>query len=195
MGDILRGAVAGDQEALQSLLALISLLAIIPSAILFIINQANQISQRREEKHRYLTDQYHLFLGHCLGFPELRLGYGPAPPENSLTQRQKYQRDVLFDLITSLFEAVYISYAHKVSSYRRAQWSGWDQYIDVFVKRTDYRDWWIRVIFGGDTSVLTDNRELRSGFSQYDTRFEFFIVSKLRAYNWRTERSPSLPAQ
>lgn len=178
----------GDAEALAGVAALVSIFAILPAALLFIINQLYQNSQLREEKHRHVIERYQAFLEMCLAHPELRLEYGDSVPNNKLSEKQLYQRDVLFDLLTSIFERAYLTYARRISSNRRAQWGGWDDYIEIYLDRPDYREWWLRVMFEGDPAFLEQDEEsaLAINTSQYDVRFERYMFGKLRAYDWKS---------
>lgn len=186
MRELLISALGGDVESLQGLAALVSIIAILPAAFLFIINQWRQNSLLRNERHRYVTDQYHAFLDRCVALPQLRLGPYESVADTRLTEAERYQRDTLFDLLTSIFESAYLAYANRTSSHRRRQWGGWDRYIDMYVHRSDYRDWWWRVIFSGDREYLNqDDAEIAElNPSQLDLQFELYMVYKLRPFDW-----------
>ena len=178
-------ALQGDVDALQGVAAFVAILAIIPSAILFVINQLHQNGKLRSERHRYATDQYHMFLDRCLQHPQLRLGPYDPVPVNELTADQLYQRDTLFDLLSSIFEGAYLAYANRLRSYRKRQWGGWEAYIEMYVARADYREWWQRVVFDGDRKYLFDPAESDANVSQYDRRFERYILGRLREFPWQ----------
>jgi len=174
VGHILTQAWGGHSDAIQSLASLISVLAIIPSAIIFIINQIYQNALLRENKHKYVTERYEEFLNLCLLYPELRLGYGMPVAVGRLTKARLYQRDILFELLTSIFESAYLTYSNRINSSRSQQWGGWEDYIAHFTMRSDYQEWWIRVVQDGDFELT------KEGTSQYDLRFERYMFSKFR---------------
>lgn len=186
MRELFAHALGGDATAISGVAALLSIVAIIPAAILFIINQIYQNAQLREEKHRYVTEQYQMFLTLCLEYPEFRLEYGASVPASELSDDQRYRRDALFDLLTSVFERAYLTYSRRISSHHRTQWDGWDDYVDLYVEREDYRDWWLRINFGGDPTFPGQSGRSLKGrtMSQYDVRFERYILKKLRRYQW-----------
>jgi hypothetical protein len=146
-----------------------------------------------------VTEQYHSFLEKCLTFPQLRLGPYPPVPDEHLSQDERYQRDTLFDLLTSIFESAYLAYANRISSHRRRQWGAWDDYMDIFVGRADYRDWWWRIVFGGDPDFLkqSDRRLSELNTSQLDLRFERYMIAKLRQFAWTPQpaAAPKQPRQ
>lgn len=176
-------AASGDADALGGVAALVSTIAIIPAALLFIINQWHQIALLRDEKLKLMTDQYQMFLDKCLAFPRLRLEEcldGPALAE-TLSSDEKYQRDVLFELLVSIFEQAFLIYADRISTDRSRQWNGWERYIRSYARRSDFRDWWVRSRFEGDPEAVPTHasalRHLEAG--QYDERFEEYMFVEL----------------
>lgn len=189
MMDLFAHALRGDAEALQGVASIVAILAIIPSAILFVINQLHQNSQLRAERHRYATDQYHMFLDHCLRHPGLRLGPYDPVPTSELTTEELYQRDTLFDLLSSIFERAYLAYANRLRSYRKRQWGGWEAYIEMYLGRADYREWWQRIALNNERKYLFDPAERDANVSQYDLRFERYMFARLRKYDWQEPSS------
>jgi hypothetical protein len=182
MINLLTSALGGDGESLQSSAALVSIFAIIPSAILFIINQWHQNGQLRSEKHRYITERYHMFLDRCLENSDLRLQDAQPIPKHELNKEQIYRRDILFDLLTSIFELAYLTYAHRISSHRSRQWGGWEAYIIFYMELPDYREFWIRVLLDDDRSGIDGRASLktRASVTQYDLKFEKYMFGRLR---------------
>ena len=191
--DLFGAALRGDAASIEGVAALVTILAIVPSAILFIVNQLHENNLLRDSRHRYITDKYHYFLEKVIDYPKFRLGSDEPPPPHRLTGDELYQRDILFDLMTSIFEGAFLAYANRIRSYRQRQWKGWDAYLDEFVSRADYREWWLRVIFHGDASFLSQRDDVLNdlNISQYDRRFEAYMLRKLRGYDWE----PPAPAQ
>jgi hypothetical protein len=176
----LSDAAAGVPDALQGVSALAALIAFIPSAIIFIVNQLHQNRLLRDEKHRYVIERYQYFLERCLEFPELRLAYGEPARDEALTEDERYRRDILFDLLTSVFERAFLTYANRISSDRKRQWGGWDAFIDHYAGRPDYRDWWVRVVLEQKPGSETPAAEAENA-TQYDLRFERYLADKLRS--------------
>jgi hypothetical protein len=179
-------ALSGDAQSLEGAAALVSIVAIIPAALIFTINQLHQNGLLRDENHKYVTERWHVFLDKCITLPELRLEYGDPVPAEELGPDKVYQRDVLFDLLTSIFERAYVTYAKQWSSHRRRQWRGWDKYVDLYISRSDYQEWWLRVPFRDDRGFLrlSDDELSTLNASQYDLHFERYMFSKLREKDW-----------
>jgi hypothetical protein len=165
--------LSDNSAALQGLAALVSIVLLIPSAIVFVLNQEAQRRQLKEERHQYILDRYRSFLELCASYPKLSLE--AAPPKRSLSDEEHLQRDILFDILTSIMEQVFITYSDARHSHKKEQWRGWDDYIGAYAKRPDYLEWWRRIIFHGNPDDY-----FRSGKLQYDERFEAYIFGKIR---------------
>jgi hypothetical protein len=110
--------VDSNANALQGLAALVSIILLVPSAIVFILNQEAQRRALKEERHRYILDRYRSFLELCAMYPKLSLE--GAPPKRSLSEEDHLQRDVLFDILTSIMEQAFITYSDPQRSQERA---------------------------------------------------------------------------
>jgi hypothetical protein len=163
-----------NSAALQGLAALVSIVLLIPSAIVFVLNQEAQRHSLKEERHRYILDRYRSFLELCALYPNLSLE--GAPPRRSLSEGEHLQRDVLFDILTSIMEQAFITYSDARGSHKKEQWRGWENYIDLYFRRPDYLEWWRRIIFDGDPQGY-----FKPGKLQYDKRFEDYVFSKIRS--------------
>jgi hypothetical protein len=162
-----------NNEALQGLVALTSVILLVPSAILFIVNQEAQRHLAREENHKYLIEQYRNFLQLCLSYAKLSLEGGV--PRMDVSEEERLQRDILFDILTSIFERAFLTYRDSWRSHRKRQWKGWDDYIGLYAARPDYLEWWRRSVFKDNAA-----RYFVLGASQYDERFERFMFDKIR---------------
>lgn len=167
---------AENADLIQALAALVSIVALLPSAIIFFINQRDQIIERKEAKYLELDSQYRDFLLVSMQHPELNLDLGCGPrPDRALTAADRRRRDIAFDIVTSLFERAFILYHQAGHSFRAEQWAGWKTYITYYCARRDYLDWWTRVCGDGDWEA-----SISPGASQYDRRFEEFLFDCLR---------------
>ena len=162
-----------NNEALQGLAALTSVILLVPSAVLFIINQEAQRHLAREDNHKYLIEQYRNFLQLCLSYAKLALEGGT--PRADVSEEERLQRDILIDILTSIFERAFLTYSDLWRSHRKRQWKGWDGYIGLYAARPDYLEWWRRSIFKDNPA-----RTFVPGASQYDERFERYMFEKIR---------------
>lgn len=183
MHQLFSNAAAGDAGALGGVAALVSTIAIIPAALLFIVNQWHQIALLRDEKLKLMTEQYQMFLEKCLDHPALRVEDTGAGRAGDLSPDELYQRDILFELLVSIFEQSYLTYSDRISTERSRQWSGWDKYIAGYAERPEFRDWWVRSRYGGDeAAVPPDVEALRTlDAGHYDNRFEEYMFEQLIA--------------
>ncbi len=173
-------ALAGDSDALQALAALVSIAAIIPSAVVFLVSQLLGISLMRQENHKYLHGLYKEFLLLTIDHPELGIGWDESP-KRRLTAAQRAQRDTAFDYLTALFETAFLTYRARFRSARASQWRGWEQYIAHYAGRADYLEWWNRVILGNDPDLRTlQSADPRfPNITQYDSRFEAYMIARV----------------
>lgn len=161
-------------QAISTLLGIVALLLSVP---LFALNQLAELRLRRESGHRYVMELYQGFLDRCLQYPSLGLESAKARPVNVLTEQELLQRDILFDILTSIFERAHLTYADELRSHHKEQWPGWELYIDSYCQRPDYLEWWQRVMFeGGRVDASAKN------ITQYDIRFETFILKHIRRH-------------
>jgi hypothetical protein len=170
-------ALSGDIDALQGVAALVSIAAIIPSAVVFVISQLLGISLMRQENHKYLHGLYNEFLLLVLEHPELGIGWNERAKKR-LSAAQRAQRDTAFDYLTALFETAFLTYRARLRSARASQWRGWEEYIAHYAARDDYLEWWDRVILGSDPGLraLRPRDAHRPIVTQYDARFEAYML-------------------
>lgn len=181
--DLFSSALSGDSNALQGLAALVSILAIVPSAIVFIASQLLRMALMRQENHKYLHGLYNEFLMLDIQYPELGVGYYDTPPKRKLSAAQRAQKDTAFDFLTSMFETAFLTYRARLRTSRSSQWKGWELYFSYYAARDDYLDWWTRVIEEADANWASD-RGRAGSWSQYDSRFEAYmtnLIAKARA--------------
>lgn len=174
--DLFLSALSGDSNALQGLAAFFSIIAIMPSAAVFIASQLFRIALMRQENHKYLHGLYNEFLLLDLQYPELGVGYYDTPPRGKLSALQRAQKDTAFDFLTSMFETAFLTFRARLRTSRSSQWRGWELYFSYYVSRDDYIDWWTRVIQEGDANWASD-RGRAGSWSQYDSRFEAYMTS------------------
>lgn len=155
-----------NKTEFEGLSYVVSVTFIVPSAVIFILNQEAERRSRKETSHKYVIERHHQFLMLCLSHPEFGLETGR--PQLMTDEKLLVQRDIIFDVLTSLFETAYITYSDSRYSFRKEQWAGWSAYIDRYACRPDYQEYWHRVMFCG---------ELEGDHStEYDARFDGYIV-------------------
>lgn len=108
----------------------------------------------------------------CLAFANPHLPvtwYNISVSPVELTPEQIIQKDILFDLLTGVFERVFLLYADESldTEIREAQWRGWEAFIEEYCKSHNYRAW------------LEVHAQISlEGQSQFDLNFERFLRGK-----------------
>jgi hypothetical protein len=174
-------AAGGDPAAISGAAALVSMLALVPAALIFVINQLLQNTQLREEKYRYLHDQYMAFLRIVLDHPEFDLEHGDGHRFSGLDECQKRQLYVVFELFTAMLEAAFKLYERSYTSNKKTQWQGWISYAKRYLSRPDYQHFLSSTLFRDDVceAVAAGRGEELIGRSEYDIRFERFLLRQL----------------
>ena len=191
MIELFRSALTGDSHALGGVASIIAILALVPAAAIFVVNQLLENLRLREEKYRFLHDQYVDYLKLCLAYPEFGLERGPARPYRDFDPIEKQKISLIFEIFTSMVEAAFKAFQSSMRSSRKTQWQGWVAYLDDYLDRIDYFEFVIDWLYGGDVSLLP-NGELQvtfEGSSEYDKEFDQFLLERLRAAWTRREHA------
>ncbi|HRH81411.1 MAG TPA: hypothetical protein PLW81_10245 [Thiobacillaceae bacterium] len=112
----------------------------LPFAIgVFLWEQRRERQTEEEELHQRLAETYADFLKLVLDNADLQL-LRRRPGEVDLTDEQKERRYALFGILTSIFERAYVMvYEADMNRQRRRLWQTWDDYIQEWCARADYR--------------------------------------------------------
>jgi len=200
--ELFTAAATGDADALSGVASLFSIIAILPAAAIFIVNQALQNVQLREDKYRYLNDKYNDYLVRALEHPLFNLEHGSGLDLKTLEDNERCQLFILYELYTSMIEAAFRAYKHAWTSSRRTQWQGWIDYLDRYMTRPDYRRFLSLVLFRADLddALSRDQERQVVGLSEYDTEFEIFLLERYKrslrlAYRDTIPNSPTEPVR
>lgn len=112
----------------------------LPWAIaLFWYEQRRERVTEEEEIYQRLSDEYADFSKLLLDNADLRLMTG-AIPDEALSPEQNERKQIIFELLMSLFERAFILvYEEKLSGQQKRLWASWEDYIDFWCKRADFR--------------------------------------------------------
>lgn len=127
----------------------------LPFAIfVFMLEQRRERQNEEEELFQRLSDDYAGFLQLVLEHADLRLTHEEMD-ERELTAEQMERKEVLFELLTALFERAYILvYEHKMSRQSRRLWASWEDYMRSWVRRKDFRSRLPRLLEGEDPDFV-----------------------------------------
>ena len=134
-------------EALSYLVTIIGL----PFALwVFIAERRKERLNDDEEVYLQLADDYENFLKLVLEHPDLRL-MTQAQPATPFTPDQIERREVLFEILISIFERSYILVYETTMSRQTARlWQTWEDYMRAWCRRRDFRDLLPKLLEGED---------------------------------------------
>ena len=91
-----------------------------------------------EETYQVLSDAYTDFLKLVMENPDLQLRSRVAAPQ--LSDEQRERRQVVFEILVSLFERAYLLvYDANMSESQKRRWHSWEDYIREWCRRADFR--------------------------------------------------------
>lgn len=124
-------------EALSYLVTIVGL----PFAIwVFIKEQHKERANDDEELYLQLSDEYSKFLRLVLENADLGLITQSSPAE-PFTPEQIERRDVIFEILISIFERAYILvYEDKMDRQTSRLWQTWEDYMRYWCRRADFRE-------------------------------------------------------
>lgn len=113
----------------------------LPFAIgVFIYEQRLERRNEEEELYQRLSDEYAEFSKLLLDNADLGLMTRPQA-SHQLTSEQLERRNILFDILISLFERAYILvYEPHMREQTARLWASWDDYIHFWCARDDFRE-------------------------------------------------------
>lgn len=134
-------------EALSYLVTIVGL----PLAIwVFVHEQRKERLNDDEEVYLQLSDDYAQFLRLVLENSDLHL-MTQSDPEPPFTVEQREKRDILFELLISIFERAYILvYEEKMNRQSARLWQTWEDYMRYWCQRRDFRSVLGQLLVGED---------------------------------------------
>ena len=120
------------------LLSYIVTVVALPLAIYtFWQEQHKERENEDEETYQLLSDAYTDFLKLVMENPDLQLRSRRAAP--NLTDEQKERRQVVFEMLISLFERAYLlAYDEEMTEKQKRRWHSWDDYMREWCRRPDF---------------------------------------------------------
>lgn len=153
-------------EALSYLVTIVGL----PFALwVFIAERRKERMNDDEEVYLQLADDYEKFLKLVLEHPDLRL-MTQAQPATPFTPDQIERRDVLFEILISIFERSYILvYETKMSRQTARLWQTWEDYMRAWCRRSDFRELLPKLLEGEDPDFQAHIRRVAAEETQRQT--------------------------
>jgi hypothetical protein len=115
----------------------------IPIAIILFINEKRKERRDREYgTYHALDEKYHDYLKLCMENPELDLYDRPIEKKVQLTAEQKIRQYAMFEILVSLLERAFLMYHDQASSIKKAQWEGWNLYMQDYARSSTFGELW-----------------------------------------------------
>lgn len=112
----------------------------LPFAILvYVFEQRKERQNEDEEIFQSLSDEYAEFSKLLLKNADLRL-MSKITFDQDLTEEQRERKQIIFDLLISLFERAFLLvYEEDMSKQTQRLWATWEDYIRFWCHRPDFR--------------------------------------------------------
>lgn len=135
----------------------------LPLAILvFVYEQRKERENEEEEVYQLLSDSYQDFLQIALEHPSLHLF--SHDQTSSLTNEQREQMLVIFNMLISLFERAYLLlHAEGMSPTQARRWLSWEDYMREWCDRADFRAHLPDLLHGEDPEFAAYIRSMVAG--------------------------------
>lgn len=103
----------------------------------FWTEQRKERENEEEETYQLLSVAYTDFLKLVMENPDLQLRSRRAAPQ--LTDEQRERRQVVFEMLVSLFERAYLlAFDEHMTEKQRRRWHSWDDYMREWCRRPDF---------------------------------------------------------
>ncbi len=111
-----------------------------PFAIaVFMMDQRKERENEDDEIYQKLSDEYAEFSILLLKNADLQL-MTKYIDDGGLTDDQKERKSIIFDILVSLFERAFILvYEDEMDARTKRHWSSWEDYIQFWLRRSDFR--------------------------------------------------------
>jgi len=137
-------------EILEGLSYVVTIIGLPFGIWVFIQEQRKERINDDEELYLQLSDEYSKFLRLVLTNADLHL-MTQASPSAPFNADQIERRNILFELLISIFERAYILvYEEHMSRQAARLWQTWEDYIRYWCRRGDFRDLLTTLLEGED---------------------------------------------
>lgn len=137
-------------EWLEALSYVVTIVGLPFAIIVFIKEQRKERQNDDEDLYLQLSDEYTKFLRLVLDHADLHL-MTQTQPETPFTSEQIERRNVLFEVLISIFERAYILvYEEQMSGHATRLWQTWADYMRDWCRRPDFRQLLPELLQGED---------------------------------------------
>lgn len=146
---------AFDLESWEYASYVVTVIGLPFAIIVFMMEQRRERQNEEEEIYQRLSDDYAEFLKLTLDHADLQLTHAETD-EAGLTPEQLERKEVLFEILTALFERAYILvYEEEMSRQSQRLWASWEDFMRGWCRRHDFRRRLPNLLEGEDPDFVT----------------------------------------
>jgi hypothetical protein len=147
-------------EWLEALSYVVTIIGLPFAIVVFIQERRKERQNDDEELYLQLSDEYAKFLRLVLDHADLHL-ITRSEPAAPFTSEQIERRNVLFELLISIFERAYILvYDERMGRQAMRLWQTWADYIREWCQRSDFRELLPSLLQGEDPDFQNYIRQI-----------------------------------
>jgi hypothetical protein len=181
-------------EMLEALSYVVTIIGLPFAIVVFIKEQRKERENDDEERYLQLSDEYSKFLRLVLDNADLHL-MTQTEPERPFNSDQIERRNILFEVLISIFERAYILvYEEQMSRQATRLWQTWADYMRDWCRRPDFRELLPLLLQGEDpefqayilkiateeTSIVTPTAQNEAGADERPSRPDWLRPAALR---------------
>jgi hypothetical protein len=138
----------------------------LPMAIVvFMLEQRKERLYEQDAVYESIAEKYQEFLRVALDHPDLHLFSMTRTP--ALNDEQNERMLIMFNMLISLFERAYVlMYDDGLSGERLRRWRSWEDFMQEWCAREDFRDLLENLLMGEDPEFSDYIRKLAAGYTQ-----------------------------
>lgn len=126
-------------EWMEFLSYLVTVIGLPLAIAVFMYEQRKERANDEEELYQRLSDEYASFLRLVLEHADLRL-MSPQASDLRLTDEQQERKNLLLNILISLFERAYLLvYEEDMPKQTARLWQSWEDYMREWCRREDFR--------------------------------------------------------
>ena len=162
--DYPQGAAWGEASDIAAIISgLVTALGILAASWAFFRKSRDERERHENQTHHELNKRYADYLELTLAHPELpvqdygedrywtektrgQFDHGVLSGLDKLTMLEYKKTVAIYEILYTLMERAYITYATHSDQFRVRQWNGWNTYITDWLEREDFRVVWERHI-------------------------------------------------
>jgi len=144
-----------DKDLWELLSYIVTVVALPFAIIVFWLEQRKERTNEQEELFVKLLDEYNELAKLLIDNADLRLISGGSN-KLELTPEQEEKKLIIFDLLVAFFERAYILiYEDNMDKQESRMWQTWEDYIDFWLKREDFKKVVPELLSGEDPDFVS----------------------------------------